>query len=200
MSVCRDVFLSPEKPCHKVEKESVKNASAKSQKRCNPRNRKQTSFPPLERILLPNTNPLSSPVCQFVAPAIHVQFLQITFIKRNSPNYSRWIIRRGFKLLNAKDNEDGAFSVKPTRKTFSHTAVDMTLKQTVNAYTSSSNTCMRVFIYSKNARKRWKATRSARTVTVSQLLPSVGLVISEEVTRDLRQHTGSVDHQDLDKL
>ena len=28
------------------------------------------SYPPLERILLPNSNPLSSPVCQFVALAI----------------------------------------------------------------------------------------------------------------------------------
>lgn len=151
----------------------------------------------VQRLMLFNRVCLTNDVQLFIYSLL--QMIPV-FFAGNSPNYSRWIIRRGFKLLNAKDNEDGAFSVKPTRKTFSHTAVDMTLKQTVNAYTSSSNTCMRVFIYSKNARKRWKATRSARTVTVSQLLPSVGLVISEEVTRDLRQHTGSVDHQDLDKL
>ncbi|KAK2149501.1 hypothetical protein LSH36_449g03055 [Paralvinella palmiformis] len=40
------------------------------EKRCNSRNMKQTSFPPLDRILLPHSNPLSSPECQFVAVAI----------------------------------------------------------------------------------------------------------------------------------
>ncbi|KAK2168037.1 hypothetical protein LSH36_21g08004 [Paralvinella palmiformis] len=61
----------------KVVKVSAKNGSAKSQKRSfeyffsvTRGTGRRRGFPPLERILLPNSNPISSPVCQFVDPAI----------------------------------------------------------------------------------------------------------------------------------
>ena len=65
------------------------------------------------------------------------------------------MIRYHLNLLNAEHThpgiinmlEDGAFSVRRTKKSFSRTAVDMTLEQTVNADAASRHRGMGAFVH-----------------------------------------------------
>ena len=105
------------------------------------------------------------------------------FFAGNRPNYSRWMIRYHMNLLNSEEShpgvmnllQNGAFSVRRTNKSFSRTAVDMTLEQTVNADAASRQTGMGSFVHSENARTRWMVTRSIRSAIVSCLLKSAGM-------------------------
>ena len=130
------------------------------------------------------------------------------FFSGNRPNYSRWMIRYHLNLLNAEEShpgimsmlEGGAFSVRRTAKSFSRTAVDMTLEQTVNADAASRHTGMGSFVHSENARRRWMVTRAARSSIVGALLQSAGLYQKEDTTQDLKHHRVKRDHSDLEKI
>lgn len=130
------------------------------------------------------------------------------FFAGNRPNYSRWMIRYHLNLLNAESThpgvmkmlEDGAFSVRRTAKSFSRTAVDMTLEQTVNADAASRHTGMGSFVHSENARKRWMITMSIRSSIVSNLLLKAGLTAPEDVTKDLKTHRIARDHEDFQHI
>ncbi len=93
------------------------------------------------------------------------------FFAGNRPNYARWMVRYHLNLVNMDKThpgvqrvlENGALSVRRTKKTFSRTPVDMTLEQTVNADAASRLTGVGSFTQSESARKRWMVTRSVRS-------------------------------------
>lgn len=130
------------------------------------------------------------------------------FFAGNRPNYSRWMVRYQLNLINAKYThpgvtellEDGALSVRRTKKSFSRTAVDMTLEQTVNADAASRQTGISAFIHSETARRRWMVTRAIRSAIVGNLLFQAGMNAPEDVTNDLRPNRIKKDNEDLSKL
>jgi hypothetical protein len=130
------------------------------------------------------------------------------FFAGNRPNYARWMIRYHLNLLNAESThpgvtqmlQDGALSVRRTPKSFSRTAVDMTLEQTVNADAASRLTGIGSFTQSQNARRRWMVTRSVRSSIVGSLLNLAGIASSEDITKDLKPHRIQKDHDDLLRL
>jgi len=90
--------------------------------------------------------------------------------------------------------------LRRTNKTFSRTAVDMGLEQTVNAHAASRHTGMGSFIASKNARGRWMVTRSIRSAIVGSLMDSAGMNQIEDSTKDTQPHRVKRDHDDLMNL
>ena len=104
--------------------------------------------------------------------------LSIFFFVFNQPNYARWIIRYHDNLLRLKDTHpqveeefrEGGFSVKRTRKSFSKSAVDLTLEQTINANAASQKTGINAFTNSISARQRWAHSHSLSVAVLSHLM------------------------------
>ena len=67
------------------------------------------------------------------------------FFTTSRPNYARWMVRYYLNLLNVDQTHPGVkqilaggdLSIRRTNKTFSRTAVDLTLEQTINADAAS---------------------------------------------------------------
>ena len=114
----------------------------------------------------------------------------------NRTNYTRWMVRYYLNLCNIDDThpglkdtlESGALSIRRTDKSFSRTAVDMTLEQTVNADAASRLTGIPVFGTLDSARRRWMITRSARSAIIGCLLTKAGLKKTEDITKDLKPY------------
>ena len=96
--------------------------------------------------------------------------MRAIFVSCNRTNYARWMVRHYLNLCNIDDThpgvkdtlESGALSIRRTDKSFSRTAVHMTLEQTVNADVASRLTGIPAFDTLDSARRRWMITRSAR--------------------------------------
>ena len=96
----------------------------------------------------------------------------------NHLNYARWMVFYYLTLLNIDANNpearemlvNGALSIRRTEKSFSRTAVDMTLEQTVNKDTASRLTGISAFALSPSARTKWTVTKTARSAIVGCLL------------------------------
>ena len=70
--------------------------------------------------------------------------------------------------------EGGALSIRCTSKSFSRSAVDLTLEQTVNRDAASRQTGIAAFTQCVKARKRWTKTRTVRGAVVGCLLEMAG--------------------------
>jgi len=116
------------------------------------------------------------------------------FFATSCPNYARWMTRYHLNLLNVEYAHEGirrifdggAFSIRWTSKSFSRSAVDLTLEQTVNKDAASRHGGIAAFTQNVNARKRWTVTRSVRGAIVTTLLESAGLVPNEDTAQELK--------------
>lgn len=121
------------------------------------------------------------------------------FFSCHRPNYARWMTRYQLNLINIDSThpglkrtlEDGALSIRRTNKSFSRTAVDLCLEQTVNADTASRKTGISSFMTSSSAKNRWMVTKTARSNIVSCLLMECGLKKEEDVTQQLKPPVSS---------
>jgi len=71
--------------------------------------------------------------------------------------------------------ENGALTVRRTKKAFSRAPVDLTLEQTVNADAASRKGGLTHFSSSVAFRKRWMITHSVRTIIMGKLLEKAGI-------------------------
>ena len=118
------------------------------------------------------------------------------FFAFNHPNYARWLIQYHNKLLTVEDThptfradlENGAFSIRRTKKNFSRTPIDLTLEQTQNADAANSLTGITCFTNSISARQRWSRTHSSHTELISRLYGRLNIKKKYDVTRDLRPY------------
>ena len=81
------------------------------------------------------------------------------FFATHRPNYARWMTRYLLNLINSHPGirpifEGGALSIRRTSKSFSRTAVDLTLEQTANSDAASRQTGIATFTQCVKARKR----------------------------------------------
>ncbi len=83
---------------------------------------------------------------------------------------------------------------------FSRSAVDLTLEQTVNKDAASSQTGISAFTQCVKARKRWTVTRSVRGAIVASLLEMAGLTIREEISQELKPYRIQRDNTDLKRV
>ncbi|XP_014678737.1 PREDICTED: uncharacterized protein LOC106818551, partial [Priapulus caudatus] len=103
------------------------------------------------------------------------------FFGLNRPNYARWGVLF-LTTLQAADPkiravlEKGAFSIRRTSKSFSRTAVDLTLEQTVNRDAASPMKGIVGFHNSPNAIRRWCITSTQRAMSVTELRRMTGLL------------------------
>lgn len=124
------------------------------------------------------------------------------------PNYARWMVRYFLNLVNVdtthpglrKILENGAFTINRTGKSFSRTAVDLTLEQSLNADAASRQTGISSFTTSATARRRWLVTRSARSAIIGSLLEKTGLKSPDECIKDLKGHRIRKDNEDMHKV
>ena len=86
------------------------------------------------------------------------------------------------------DLENGAFSIRRTKKNFSRTPIDLTLEQTQNADAANSLTGFTCFTNSISARQRWSRTHSSHTELISRLYGRLNIMKKYDVTRDLRPY------------
>lgn len=127
------------------------------------------------------------------------------FFACHRPNYARWITRYHLNLLNMELThpgirqvfDAGALSIRRTSKSFSRSAVDLTLEQTINRDAASRQGGIAAFTQNTNARKRWTVTRSFRGAIVSCLLEMAGLTAPEEVSSELKPSRIRKDHENL---
>lgn len=105
------------------------------------------------------------------------------FFAFNHQNYARWLTRNLDDLMNVEDThpglleefQNGALSIRRTKKHFCRSAVDLTLEQTVNANAANKLTGITAFTNSLCARQRWSETHSVRTAIITHLLESLNL-------------------------
>ena len=95
---------------------------------------------------------------------------------------------------------NGALSIRRTEKSFSRTAVDMTLEQTVNKDAASRLTGIAHFSHSPSARTKWTVTKTARSAIVGSLLSGAGLQQDEDITKELKPYRIERDNEDLQRL
>ena len=93
--------------------------------------------------------------------------------------------------------EGGTLSIRRTSKSFSRSAVDLTLEQTVNRDAASRQTGIVAFTQCVNARKRWTITRTVRGAVVGCLLEMTGLTTREETSHKLKPYRIVRDNSDL---
>ena len=116
------------------------------------------------------------------------------FFLFNQPNYARWTVRYHDNLLRLKETHPqveeefraGGFAVKRTKKSFSKTAIDLTLEQTVNANAASQKTRITSFTNSISARQRWAHSHSLSVTVLSHLMDRLGLNKKDDVSSDLK--------------
>ena len=102
------------------------------------------------------------------------------FFALNRPNYARWGTLFLHKLKTANPKvinilENGAFSIRRTKKDYSRSAVDLSLEQTVNKDAGSSMKGIVAFRNSDQAVRRWALTMTQRALVVSEMKAFVGL-------------------------
>lgn len=127
------------------------------------------------------------------------------FFATHKPNYARWMSLYHLNLLNMdmthpgirSSFQGGALSIRRTRHTFSRSAVDITLEQTVNRDAASRQRGIAAFTQNASARKRWTVTRSFRGAIVSCLLEMAGITIVDDSVQELKPSRIARDNDDL---
>lgn len=123
----------------------------------------------------------------------------------NRPNYARWGVLFLNQLAKASPEcqavlKAGAFSIRRTQKSFSRSAVDLTLEQTVNRDAASPMRGIVGFHYSKSAIRRWCITSTQRGMSVTELRNMTGLEAVEQPALQLRPCRIAKDCQHRDAL
>lgn len=114
----------------------------------------------------------------------------------NHQNYSRWILKYYNNLINVDTTHpgfketllNGGFSIRRTDKSFSRTAIDLTLEQTINADAANKLTGISNFTNSIHARTKWAVSHSLRTSLITHMLEKLNLTKTDDVTNCLRPH------------
>ncbi len=127
------------------------------------------------------------------------------FFATHKPNYARWMSLYHLNLLNMEKThpgigtsfEGGALSVRRTKHSFSRSAVDITLEQTLNRDAASRHGGIASFTQNINARKRWTVTRSFRGAIVSSLLEAAGITLIDDSVQELKPFRIESDNRDL---
>ena len=99
------------------------------------------------------------------------------------PSYARWLVKYYDSILKLhathpevyNEFQPGWFAVRRTEKPFSSTAIDLTLKQTINAEAASQHLGVLSITNSISARQRWAESHYLRTSIVSTLLEHLGM-------------------------
>lgn len=130
------------------------------------------------------------------------------FFAIHKPNYARWMTLYHLNLINMESTHPGisaafaggALSVRRTHNSFSRSAVDLTLEQTINRDAASRQGGIASFTQDVNARKRWTVTRSFRGAVVSSLLDMAGLTVTEDSAKELKPSRIEKDHSDIESI
>ena len=96
--------------------------------------------------------------------------------------------------------QGGALSIRRTRHTFSRSAVDITLEQTVNRDAASRQRGIAAFSQNVSARKRWTVTRSFRGAIVGCLLEMADVTLLDDSVQELKPSRVARDNDDLKNL
>ena len=127
------------------------------------------------------------------------------FFALNRPNYARWG-SLFFQKLKSADSclmeilEQGAFSIRRTNKSYSRSAVDLSLEQTVNRDAASRMTGIVAFRNSENAMRRWSLTMTQRALAVTELRAMTGLEQGETPTSQCRSSRIKRDNRQINLL
>ena len=113
--------------------------------------------------------------------------LLAVYFALNRPNYARWGTLFLQKLKSAHPKlcellENGAFSIRRTKKSYSGSAVDLSLEQTVNRDSASKMKGIVSFQNSEGAMRRWSLSMMQRATAVTELRALVGLEQGETAT------------------
>ena len=127
------------------------------------------------------------------------------FFATHKPNYARWMSLYHLNLLNMdmthpgirSSFQRGALSIRRSRHTFSRSAVDITLEQTVNRDAASRQGGIAAFTQNVSARKRWTVTRSFRGAVVGCLLEMAGITAVDDCVQELKPSRIARDNDDL---
>ena len=133
--------------------------------------------------------------------------MRYSFFAGSRPNYARWMVRYHMNLLNVDKThpgvrdilQQGALSIRRTDKSFFRAAVDITLKQTVNADAASRKTGITAF-NTDAARQRWMVTRSVRSAIIGNLMAKARLKPPDDVVKELMPQRIRGDTEDMNKL
>ena len=93
-----------------------------------------------------------------------------------------------------------ALSIRRSRHTFSRSAVDVTLEQTVNRDAASRQRGIAAFSQNVSARKRWTVTRSFRGAIVGCLLEMADVTLLDDSVQELKPSRVARDNDDLKNL
>ena len=117
------------------------------------------------------------------------------FFALNHPNYAKWLVKfcDAMPKLDKThpevydDFKNGWLAITRTKKSFSATAVDLTLEHSVNAEAASQHLGITSITNLISARQRWADSHFLRTSIVSSLLDRVGLTKTDDVTAHLKK-------------
>ncbi len=94
----------------------------------------------------------------------------------------------------------GAMSIRRTSKSFSRSAIDLTLEQTINANIASRETGIVAFNMSEDARHRWMLTQSVRSAVIANLYEMAGMKKTEDCSPDIAPYRIKCDNEDKQKI
>ena len=127
------------------------------------------------------------------------------FFGLHRPNYARWGTLFLQKLTGSDTRlravlENGAFSVRRTKKNYSRSAVDLSLEQSVNRDAASSMRGIVAFRNNQNAMRRWSITMTQRAMAVTELRTFAGLDVGEHAAAQCRPSKIRKDHRQMNAL
>ena len=127
------------------------------------------------------------------------------FFRLNGPNYARW----GVLFLNQLAKEapqsqavlqSGTFSIRWTERSFSRSAIDLALEQTLNRDAASPVRGIIGFHHSHNAIRKWCITSTQRGMSVTELRRLAGVETIEQPAMQLRVSRIGKDGRQRDAL
>ena len=110
--------------------------------------------------------------------------LLVVYFAQNRPNYARWgtLLLQKLKSAHTRFVENGAFSIRRTKKNYSRSAVDLSFEQTVNRDSASRMKEIVFFRNSESAMRRWSLSMTQRATAVTELRALMGLELGETAT------------------
>jgi hypothetical protein len=144
------------------------------------------------------TNDVNGYICVF--PTILSVFFAL-----NRPNYARWGTLFLHKLKSAGQElrdvlQNGAFSIRRTKKNYNRSAVDLSLEQTVNRDAASRMKGIVSLRNSEKAMRRWSLNMTQRATAVTELRTFAGLEMGETVTSQCRPSRIKRDNNQMAEL
>ena len=131
--------------------------------------------------------------------------LLAVYFALNRPNYARWETLFLQKLKSAHPKlrevlENGAFSIRRTKKNYNRSAVDLSLEQTVNRDSASRMKGIVSFRNSESAMRRWSLSMTQRAAAVTELRALVGLEQGETAASQCRPSRIKKDNNQMEEL